>query len=140
MPSYAIGMLSQIKTDHDKNEINVKHVAYADDLGGARKMLKWWNNIVNFGPLIGYYPKASKSWLVIKQQQFETAKHVFKDTNINITTEGRKYLGGFFGTKNAQVMNAYKRRNKCMEDTARNADRNRKNRTSSSLYSICNWL
>ena len=80
MPSYAIGI----------NEINVKHVAYADDLGGAGKiteMLKWWNNVVNFGPLIGYYPKASKSWLVVKQQQFETAKHVFKDTNINITTE-----------------------------------------------------
>ena len=67
-------------------------------------MLKWWNNVVNFGTLIGYYPKASKSWLVVKQQQFETAKHVFKDTNINITIEGRKYLGGFVGTENAHVI------------------------------------
>ena len=61
MPSYAIGiipMLSQLKTDLDKNEINVKHVAYEDDLGRAGKiteMLKWGNNVVNFGPLIGYY-------------------------------------------------------------------------------------
>ena len=54
MPSYAIviiPMLSQIKPDNDKNEINVKHVAYADDLGGAGKiteMLKCGNNVVHF--------------------------------------------------------------------------------------------
>ena len=106
MPTYAIGiipMLPRLKTDHENIEIKEKHVAYADDLGGAGKleeMLKWWNNVKVFGPLIGYYPNAFKSWLVVKEKQFELAKEIFKNTNINVTTEGRKYLGGFIGNEN----------------------------------------
>ena len=59
---------------------------------------KWWGNIVEHGPSFGYYPKASKSWLVVKEDKYEEAVRVFADTAINITTEGRKYLGGFVGT------------------------------------------
>ena len=50
-------------------------------------------------PLLGYYPNPDKSWLVVKQQLFDKATEQFNGTGVNITTEGRKYLGGFIGTK-----------------------------------------
>ena len=57
------------------------------------------NRITEYGPLLGYYPKASKTWLVVKKDKYEEAQKLFENTGINITTEGRKYLGGFVGTK-----------------------------------------
>lgn len=75
-------------------------VALADDIGAGKfkALREWWNRIVNVGPKFGYYPKAEKSWFIVKMKdQLEEAKHIFLDTNINITIEGRKYLGGFVG-------------------------------------------
>ena len=85
---------------------NTKHVAYADDLAGASKLeqlKEWWDRIEIVGPLLGYYPKASKSWLVVKEERLEEARVLFAETKINITTEGRKYLGGFIGNKNSRA-------------------------------------
>lgn len=82
---------------------NLKQMAYADDIGGGGKLRilrKWWGNVEQFGPCFGYYPKASKSWLVVKEDKYEEALTVFADRpEINITTQGRKYLGGFVGKK-----------------------------------------
>ena len=58
----------------------------------------WWNKIVAYGPLLGYHLNASKSWLVVKPDMEESAIAIFNDTDIRITTEGRKYLGGYVGT------------------------------------------
>jgi hypothetical protein len=83
----------------------VKHAAYADDLGGAGVLgclRTWWNQVVHFGPLLGYYPKASKSWLVVKEDRVDAAREIFADTDINITSEGRVYLGGFVGSKESR--------------------------------------
>ena len=80
----------------------MKHVAYADDIGGGSKlrMLRdWWDKIVENGPDFGYFPKASKSWLVVKEEMLRDAQEMFGDTVVQITTEGRKYLGGFIGTQ-----------------------------------------
>ena len=57
----------------------------------------WWDNIENYGSLLGYYPKASKSWLIAKPTMLEQAQQIFADTNVNITVEGQSYLGGFIG-------------------------------------------
>ena len=50
--------------------------------------------------MLGYYPKASISWLVVKEEFYEISKQLFDGTGVSITTEGRKYLGGVIGTKN----------------------------------------
>ena len=103
MPSYAVGIipfLSIIKPATEPEKM--KHVAYADDLGGGSKLDKlkrWWDKTVQHGPAIGYYPKPSKSWLIVKEDRFERAQEIFKDTGVNITTEGKRYLGGFVGTE-----------------------------------------
>lgn len=105
MPAYGVGILPFLAMIRPEEDIGkVKQMAYADDIGaGARLTVlrQWWNNIVEHGPSFGYYPKASKSWLVVKEEKYEEAVHLFQNTGINITTEGRKYLGGFVGKDEA---------------------------------------
>ena len=82
-------------------EPEVKHVAYADDIGGGSSLgnlRQWWNKMVEFGPYLGYFPKACKSWLVVKPGKLEEAKLIFAGSGVQITPEGRKYLGGYVGT------------------------------------------
>eukprot|EP00794_Sanderia_malayensis_P001505 gene1505-biopygen1251 len=105
MPMYAIGIvpLLDLIAENCVNDDNIiKHAAFADDLGGAGKLhvvRSWWNRIVEFGPKLGYFPNATKSWLVIKLDVEQEAREIFDGTDIQITTEGRKYLGGFIGSK-----------------------------------------
>ena len=94
MPSYAIGILpflTLIKPDIQPELLN--HVAYADDLGGGSKLDKlreWWDKTVKFGPSLGYYPKPSKSWLIVKEREHSRAEEIFEGTGINITMHGQK--------------------------------------------------
>ena len=39
----------------------------------------------------------------MKKERLEEARVLFAETKINITTEGRKYLGGFIGNKNSRA-------------------------------------
>ena len=48
---------------------------------------------------MGYFIKANKSWLIVKPEKYETSKGIFKDTNLNITNEGKRYLGVVLGTE-----------------------------------------
>ena len=101
MPGYGIGILPLL--DFIKPEVEpekMKHVAYADDLGGGSRLENlraWWDKCCEHGPDMGYHPKASKSWLVVKEDVKERAEEIFRDTGVQITSEGRKYLGGFVG-------------------------------------------
>ena len=49
------------------------------------------------GPKFGYYPEASKSWLIVKEKAKQRAFTVFKDTAIKITMEGQRHLGAVVG-------------------------------------------
>ena len=107
MPAYGIGILPFLAMIRPAQEgVGVKQLAYADDLGAGSKLeslREWWSNIEINGPSFGYFPKAEKSWLVVKEEKYAEAVRIFAGTNINITIEGRKYLGGFVGTKEASV-------------------------------------
>ena len=50
------------------------------------------------GPKFGYYPEASKSWLIVNEKAKQCAFTVFKDAAIKITTEGQRHLGAAFGS------------------------------------------
>ncbi|MCH2416854.1 MAG: hypothetical protein MK195_08855 [Acidimicrobiales bacterium] len=101
MPAYGVGilpLLAIIKPEIEPNKM--KHVAYADDLGGGSKLEKlkeWWDRCVLHGPAMGYHPKPSKSWLIVKPENLERATELFEGTGVKITVEGKKYLGGFVG-------------------------------------------
>ena len=111
MPIYAIGitplLCAIIPTVHDNpSNINVRHAAFADDIGGAgslEALLSWWLRVQEFGPRLGYYPNAGKSWLVVKGEVEGLAKIVFDGTGIQITADGRRYLGSFIGSGEGKV-------------------------------------
>ena len=94
MPLYALALVPLLE---DINSKEVNQVAYADDLtaaGQLRSLLKWWIKLQSIGPYLGYFPNGSKSWLVVKPDEYELAKSIFKDTNINnINERGKTSLG-----------------------------------------------
>ena len=78
---------------------------YADDAssGGKLESLKqWWDRLNKSGPYFGYFPNQEKSWLLAKPQFLESAQKLFTDSAINITTDGRTYLGAAIGKNNFQ--------------------------------------
>ena len=98
MQAYGIGILPLLFLINPYREEQTKHLVYADDLGGGSKLptlRKWWDRVVEHGPKYGYYPKA---WLVVKEEKLNEAIEIFGNSGVQITTEGRKYLGGFVGT------------------------------------------
>ena len=110
MAAYGIGITPLFQMI--RRGVDIKQVAFADDLAGAQILInlkKWWENIEKFGPMLGYFPKASKSWLIVKPNLVDEAKRIFNGTNINVTTEGRKYLGGFIGTDEGKSIYSHKR-------------------------------
>ena len=101
MPAYAIGILPLMTAISGCS--NVKHAAFADDLGGVGKLIglkEWWDRVCYYGPFIGYFAKASKSWLIVKEKYFDEAESIFHDSGLNITIEGRKHLGATIGSTN----------------------------------------
>ena len=110
MAVYALG-LSVLQKRIDFQATGAKHVAYADDLAGAgslQNVKKFWEATKENGPLIGYFPNANKSCVIVKQGKEEEAKKIFEGTGIEITTEGHKHLGAVIGSqdfKNTYVKN-----------------------------------
>ena len=78
---------------------DVKHAAFADDLTGAGRLeslRQWWENLIQLGPKIGYFPNPQKSWLIVKEQHSDLVK-AFEDTSIKITYDGQRHLGAVIG-------------------------------------------
>ena len=94
MPVYALAtvpLLESVSTN------DTKQAVYADDLisaGQLQPLLNWWENLLKVAPTVGYYPKPSKSWLIVKPEKVELAKQIFKDTKINITSDGQRHPPG----------------------------------------------
>ena len=51
------------------------------------------------GPSLEYYPNAKKCWILTKQGKEDVAREVFRDTAINISTQGQKHLGAVVGSR-----------------------------------------
>ena len=94
MPFYALATVPLIK----RLTCTVDQTWYADDAAATGKignLRKWWDDISSCGPSYGYYANATKTWLVTKPGfQSEAAA----DTNVNVTYEGRPYLGAALGS------------------------------------------
>ena len=101
MAFYGIGP-KPILTRLRKEVPEVKQVWLADDATGAGKLTQlktWWVKVAKEGAKFGYFVKPSKSWLVLKDRtKLEETKELFKDSPINITTDGKRHLGASIGT------------------------------------------
>ena len=99
MSMYTMGILPLLQLYMAKE--NTKRIAFADDFTGIGKLnqLKdWWDIVCLHGPNLGYFPKASKSWLIVKVQHYESAIKLFEGSEVKITTEGNRHLGAIIGT------------------------------------------
>ena len=68
-----------------EDERGEKEVAFADDLTAAgitSDFRKFWDKLLLSGPPFGYYPKAIKMWIIVKNESFDEAVKIFDGTNV----------------------------------------------------------
>ena len=97
MAMYAIGTKPLI----DRLNGISKQVWYADDSAAGsnvENIKRWWDELVEFGPLYGYYPNSSKTHILTKPDHVQSVRDAFKTTDITISTDGKGYLGGALGS------------------------------------------
>ena len=79
-----------------------KQVWYADDSASAGRiseMKKWWDELNTSGPKYGYFPKPSKTIMIVKDmEKLELAQQIFGDSGITIGIEGERHLGAVIGS------------------------------------------
>ena len=103
MAMYAIGIRPLIDTLSDTTDKSLcQQVWYADDSSAGGRMTeikKWWDILFEAGPKYGYFPKPSKTVLILKNpEQLPRAKELFSQTGIKITTCGERHLGAVVGS------------------------------------------
>ena len=73
MGTYALGVTPLLHFLHEFiliNEHRSKEVAFADDLtaaGNIKQIKQYWELLLQVGPNYGYYPKLSKSHLIVNK-------------------------------------------------------------------------
>ena len=103
MALYGLGikpLIDKLASTTDKNKCIQSW--YADDSsagGELTEMRKWWNTLDIEGPKYGYFPLASKTILIVKEEQKAKAIEVFGDTEITITTAGERHMGAVIGSQ-----------------------------------------
>ena len=98
MAMYAIAITPLIQRLEDHG---VKQAWYADDataVGGLKHLKQWWEGIAELGPDYGYFPNATKTCLVVKEEYLEEAKQLFQETGVSITADGKRHLGAAIST------------------------------------------
>ena len=101
MPMYALATLPLVHRLNDFDN-SIGQLWYADDAsatGRLDQLRTWWDRLTTIGPAYGYHPNASKTWLVTKEAHLQDASTIFHGSNVNITAEGRPYLGAALGTE-----------------------------------------
>ena len=71
-----------------------KQLWFADDAAAAGRLQalkQWWDMLAERGPKYGYFVNPSKTWLAVKECHLKSAKEIFKDTGVHVTTMG-KYI------------------------------------------------
>ena len=77
---------------------------FADDsvCGGSLKgVQKWWDKLKEDGPKYGYFPKPSKTHIIVKDpEDLEEVHQLFGVEGIKITVEGQRHVGASIGSDN----------------------------------------
>ena len=60
---------------------------------------EWWTKSSAIGPDYGYYPKPSKSVVIVKHEaDLMRAKAVFEPLGLSVTSDGCRHLGAVVGS------------------------------------------
>ncbi len=98
MPMYALASIPLIKK---LSNDNITQIWYADDaaaVGRISHLREWWDTLSKEGPAFGYFPNPQKTWLVTKDGFHTIASTAFDQTGVNVTADGRPYLGSPIGS------------------------------------------
>ena len=98
MAMYGLAVIPLIK----KLASEAKQVWYADDATGGGKLQqlrRWWDKLNEVGPAFGYFPNATKTWLVVKETELAAAQELFHGSGVQITADGHRLLGAPIGTQ-----------------------------------------
>ncbi len=78
-------------------------VWFADDstAGGSINGVKtWWDHLKETGPKYGYYPKPSKTYIIVKDPaDLEEVRATFGSEGIKITIDGQRHIGAALGSE-----------------------------------------
>ena len=99
MPINALAISPLIKSVHAYHT-DIKEVWYADDAtaaGSCEKLREWWDTLSRECPKHGYFPKSSKTYLVVKPEFVDKARTALSGINVNISPEGHRHLGAVIG-------------------------------------------
>ena len=95
------GLIDSLETE--TKEEDLVQVWYADDSNSAgtiEGVKKWWDHLKEEGPKYGYYPKPSKTYIVVKDlDDLAEVQNVFGSEGIKVTTEGHRHLGAAIGSE-----------------------------------------
>ena len=97
MAMYAISTTPLI---HRLMTEDTKQAWFADDASAAgdlHALRRWWDHLIRIGPEYGYYPNATKTWLIVKEESYVQAQAVFRGSGVSITKEGKRHLGAAIG-------------------------------------------
>ena len=101
MAMYALVITPLIRRLNELQE-DVSQVWFADNITAAascHNLRSWWDQLSTIGPHYGYQSNASKTFLVVKDEYEDEAKTIFGDTNISVTTRGKRHLGAAVGSR-----------------------------------------
>ena len=82
------------------NHLSAKEVAFGDNFtvtGKLTSIKDYWGKLTGLCPKYGYFRKASKSYLIVKEDKLGKARNLFNDSNVYITIEGKRHLGAVIG-------------------------------------------
>ena len=94
---YAIRTLPLIYSLH--NPAQWTQIWYADDAsvcGNMKNIHEWFSELCSQGPHFGYFPKLSKSFLLVSDRFRPDAKRSFGTLGVRIVA-GHHFLGGYLG-------------------------------------------
>jgi hypothetical protein len=105
MANYALGITPLVNDLANKIAaliLKVKQAWYADDssaIGKLEAIKVWWDTLCELGPKYGYYPKASKTILILKDIAYlPHAKMLFSNCGMKIVCDGQRHLGAVIGS------------------------------------------
>ena len=104
MAMYALSVLPLIDPCRDTAKDgcgSTKQIWYADDEAAGGRLTdlsKFWDILVKDGPAYAYFPKPSKTFLVIKSGCHADGEHIFADTGVQLTEYGQRHLGAPIGS------------------------------------------
>ena len=76
--------------------MNAQKVVFLNDFsvaGSFNSIKDYCGKLTAIGPKYGYFPKPTKSYLIVKRKNMMEAQNEFANSRLNITAEGKRHLG-----------------------------------------------